>query len=153
MTLHNNICYSEDILVSCPEDETVIDDILTKIFSVLDSATSPRDCYDLHKKWHKLEFDNDSEVGLSTKFVDEVVFWEDRKLYAFCERYIQMEEILLQNALKKRPDSKQFLEELEYLQILKRSIIDGQRDEHMRILEKRKKRTIKLIERHTGIRI
>ena len=150
---HCNICYSEDILVTCPEDESVVHDILTNIFSVLNSVVSPRDCYDLHKEWRKGQIENNLWIDVSPWFVDEVVFWEDWELYPFCQLYIQREEILLQNALKKNPKSKQFIEELEYLQILKRSIIDGQRDVHMRILEKRKKITIKLLERNTGIRI
>ena len=49
MAQHNNMCYSEDILVTCPKDESVIDGILSKVLDTLDAVVTPRDCYDLHK--------------------------------------------------------------------------------------------------------
>jgi hypothetical protein len=153
MSQHNNLCYSEDILVSCPEDKSIAINILNEIFTTLNSVATPVNCYQIHKNWRKKEIENNSWIDVSTNFVDEVVFWEDRDLYPYCEYYIFARERLLQNALLKSPKSKKFSDELCYLQLLKRSIIDGNRDAHLPILKDRERRTIHLLEKHLGIRI
>lgn len=153
MGQQNNFCYSKDILVTSPEDSSLIMDLLNQIFSALDSVTSPLACFQTHKHWRQKEIENNSWIHVSTHFVDEVIFWEDQDLYPFCKRYIFAREKLLQDALLKQPASKKFADELRYLQLLKQAIIDGKRDEHILRLSERTERTIRLLEKHVGIHI
>ena len=117
MDRSNKHCYSDDILISCPEDEQYGRKLIDAIIDVLNAVTSPQDCYELHKQWRQREIENDSWINVSTHFVDEVVFWDDRELYPFCENYVSRRSVLLHNALKKNPQSVKYRKELDYLQL------------------------------------
>lgn len=148
-----NTCYAENILVSVPEDDSLVLNILDKILHVLDSATTPSICFDIHKKWREKAIANNVYIDVTPQFVDEVIFWEDRDLYPYCEKYILYRERLLENALLKNPKSKRYNNELAYLQLLKRPIVDGVREEHLMLLHQRELDTIRMLEKHTGIKI
>lgn len=153
MDRSNRYCYSDDILISCPEDEQYGSNLIDSIIDVLNSVESPHDCYELHKQWRKNEISNGSWIDVSTHFVDEVIFWDDCKLFPFCENYVYHRCALLQNALRKSPTSSRYIEELNYLQLLGDVLESNNRELYEQLLMERKKRTICMLKKHVGIDI
>ena len=153
MDKKNKYCYSDDIAVSCPEDEQCGSKLVSEIIDVLNSFTSPHACYELHKQWRKDEIANDSWIDVSTHFVDEVIFWNDRNVYPFCEKYIRARCTLLHNALRKNPQSSKYKKELDYLQLLEHVLTSHDRVLHKHLLSERRLQTIHLLKKHVGIDI
>ena len=147
----NRAFYSSNAMISCPDDELFGVDILEKVFPVLDSTTTRLDCYQIHKQWRAAAIHNDVWTDMTAHFVDEVIFWDDQELYPYCKRYISARKLLLKRALEKHPKSKRFQSELDYLEILEDVIVNGLRDNHLRLLKKREQETVRMLEKHVGI--
>jgi hypothetical protein len=86
--MYNRPYRTPDVLIMCPKDKNNGLDILEKLFPVLDKTNTPLACYEMHKKRRTMEIENGSFLTMSTYFIDEVLFWEDRELYPFCKEYV-----------------------------------------------------------------
>ena len=122
--------------------------MLNEIFDVLDAVTTPKGCYELHKRWREKQ---KLALDVVIHFIDEVIFWEDRNLYKFCVDSIDEQCSILRKALKKYPKSDKFAKEYEHLQFLKGVIISGDRTVHTKMLENQTRKTIYLLKKHVGI--
>lgn len=149
----NQFCYSDDILISCPADEYKGSDILENVFLDLQEGRTERDCYELHKKWRSGAITNDIWFDVSPQFVDEVIYWNDEKLFSYCKNYIIGRTGLLEKAKERSKLGKKLNTELEYLQILKSALNDGKREVHLQLLAQRKLDTVRLLNKHTEIQI
>lgn len=93
-----------------------------------------------------------SLLTMSSAFVDQVVYWDDRELYPFCGRYIEKEITVCGDLLSKgRKLPRSYVHNYQNLLAAKPAIFEDRRDEYLKILEARIPETIRLLKKHTGI--
>ena len=86
--LSNQIYSVPDIMVNCPVDADVCRTILQHVLDVLASINTPTACFEAHKRWRDAEIENGSWLTMTPFFVEEVLYWEEKSLYSYCEDYI-----------------------------------------------------------------
>jgi hypothetical protein len=148
----NNAVFSENAKVICPHDAFLGGDILEGAMSVFEMAQTPRQCYEIHKerKWDALEYG--SLLTMSSAFVDEVIYWDDRELYPFCGRYIEKEITVCGDLLSKgRRLPKSCVKNYQNLLLAKPAIFDGKREEYLEVLRSRIPENLRLLKKHTGM--
>lgn len=147
----NQYSYAPDILVTCPSDPEKGVDILEEVFAILNQAKTPLTCYKMHKVWRKEQIENDLYLDMTTQFVDEVLFWEDKELYPYCKKYILcMTEILKKAQETGKYYFKTHKEELGRL--LAMNDVFSNREQYLQVLKEREQKTLQLLEKYTGIR-
>jgi hypothetical protein len=148
---HNRPFYREDILVTCPADEHCGRDLLESVFPVLDACKTLESCYELHKSWLSGAIKNGSIHAASPEFVDEVLYWDDKKLFPYCLAYVQLTIRNLERARASASLSRRLQAELDYLHYLETILCNGDRKTHLDLLRNRKQRNLSLLKKHTGI--
>ena len=96
-----------DVLIMCPEDRNKGLDILELVLPILDQATTPRACYEMHLNRRKDEIETGNTYAMSPYFVDEVLFWEDEERYAYCKAYLKEQQLYLHTTNGMTPSSVQ----------------------------------------------
>lgn len=143
---------SPDILIMAPTDKNSGLDILEDILSFIADITTQSACYEMHKNWRQGAIENESNITMSTYFVDEVLYWEDEELYPYCEKYVQQWSSALQKMMQadelKRKDDRAKLERLLKL----REVFEhGNRDEYIQSFQDRELQTRKLLKKHANL--
>lgn len=142
--LINGIYRTPDVLVHCPADMHTTHVILEKVLSVLNTMHTPEDCYQTHKNWRRGQIESGSWLDVTPYFVEEVLYWEDSSLYAFCLEYIDGKISWLEGAKNIRKADK---EELAQLRALKDVLLYGTRDQYMQVLRNREIRHRRMLDR------
>lgn len=141
-----------DVLIPCPQDKNNGLDILEKLFPVMNNLSSPYACYEQHKNRRKREIDNENTFSMSTYFVDEVLFWEDKALYPFCMKYVAdwssaLGKLQKDGKLTRRSDQ----EHLERLLVLWDVFAHDGREGYMQTLRHREQTNRRLLKKYTGL--
>ena len=157
MGVPSRFIFDENTWISCPDDLLRGADILDDILAVLNSVKTAQDCYKKHEELYVFRhFDEESQMmrpyySASADFMDEVVYWNDTRLYPCCEAVINRQLTSLAKNQSVRKLAKFELRRQERLLMLKNAIIEGNREKHLQFLEKQETKTIQLLERKVGI--
>lgn len=156
---NNNMIYSPDAAVTCPNDACKGADILADILFKLNEVKSIEHCYNMHKagRLKAAEICNlpPEELfwNISPDFMDEVVYLDDTEMYPYCRKRIVSELERYEKAQQIRKLWNVEKAELESLKSLKAAVLEGNRNEHLRVLEERRVESIRQLKRQTGINI
>ena len=141
-----------DVLITCPQDKNNGLDVLEKLFPVLDSITTPYDCYLMHKKRRAREIESANFWNMSSYFVDEVLYWEDETLYPFCRTYVEDTAVCFENLrAEKKLTRREDQELLLRLQRLKAVFHDGSLLAYKEELINREHKNLYLLQKYAGI--
>jgi hypothetical protein len=134
-----NTIFSMDAMVLCPDDEFKGLDLLDAVLSDIDGHNTASDCYGLHKQWKDSQIQNQTFMNVSTAFLDEVVYFDDKELYPLCAQWIRSrtESLLAAQETSKLWEGHET--ELKELEILAPAILQGKRQEHLQLLAQREK--------------
>lgn len=149
-----NRAYREpDVLIICSPEQNNGLDVLEKLLAVLNQTTTPLACYELHKDLRRrLSFP--SFRVRSTYFVDEVLYWKDDELYPYCREFVKAEAECLENAKNKGfTIPKAYKQSWERGYVLNQVFEHGNFEEYLHTFQERAQRTLRLLERNTGIQI
>ncbi len=138
-----NTIFSMDAMVLCPDDEFKGLDILEAVLSDIDGCNTVSDCYALHKQWKDSQIQNQNFLNVSTSFLDEVVYFDDRELYPMCAKWIRSRTESLRAAQETSKLWEGHEAELKELEILAPAILQGKRQEHLQLLAQRSEETKK----------
>ena len=116
----------------------------------MNSVSTVREAYQYHIQ-RRLDdaqkFDPDGKYPnlkycvLSETFMDMVVYLDDQEMYPYCEW------CLLNRGTESLDESEEHREQLE------EAILDGKRDEYLQILERRKEKNIRTLQKRFGITV
>lgn len=141
-----NMVYSPEIQVICPNDEFKGLDVIMAIVEKMDELHSGKQVYQMHKA----SYEGKGYRAASTDFFDEVIYNNDSTLFEPCLEMI--EERLLRWGKDPKPSTRTTLM-LNQLQLQKKTIETGNRDELMEVLAKRKEKNVKDLRRKVGIAV
>ena len=134
----NKIHREPDVLVHCPVDDHTTQLLLDRVLSVLDAAVTSSACFEKHKCWRQSQIENGSWLTMTPYFVDEVLYWEDNSLYAFCMDYldgkIRWIDSVVQSGQKMR---KKDQEEYAQLVSLRNAFQQDDKHEYIQLLHDR----------------
>lgn len=147
----NNFGEVPNTLAMNPSYQKKVLPVLEKALGVLDDIKTPRDCYEIHKRWRADEIENEVWLTMTTYFADEVLYWEDYALYPYCKDFIHGKIAWLEAVDKDGKLRKADREELERLYLLEKAFQDGGREEYLETLCMREKATLKFLEKYVGI--
>lgn len=154
----NKGCYSNEIAVSCPDDPYHGADILTDILLRMDQIQNIEECYRTHKQarirvMQQLGLpETDAFRNISTDFMDEVVYFNDRELFPACTSRITSELERYERAQTVRKLRKVEKADIDALMRLKTAIIDSNRETYIQYLqEQHQKNLSQLIKKVKGI--
>lgn len=135
-----------DILIMCPHDKHYGIDTLEEILLTMSQVRTPEACYALHKQRRMSEIENDSFWTMSTYFVDEVLYWKDTSLYAYCQSYIstwlKMFETADRSGVPLRKEDRETRERLVKLNYV---FEGGSIDDYIRSLDDREQKMRKML--------
>lgn len=136
----NKIYRDPDVVVHCPTDDHTTQLLLDRVLSELDTAVTPSACFEKHKCWRQSQIENGVWLTMTPYFVDEVLYWEDCSLYAFCMDFldgkIRWIDSVVQSGQKIREQDK---EEYAQLVSLRSAFQQNDRSEYIQILHDRAK--------------
>ena len=144
----NRATYADDIAVTCPDDEFCGADILSDILQSMDGIHNIEASYVIHKQahinvMHHLGLpDRNAFRHISTDFMDEAVYFDDRELYPACIMRITNELDRYERAQKVRKLHYTEMADVEALVRLKAAIIDGNREPHIHYLQMQQQKNI-----------
>lgn len=153
-TLYNNRPYRmpDSLIMCCPEQNDGLD-VLEKLLPVLDQSTTSAACYELHKLLRQLQGYTDCQGIASPHFVDEVLFWEDEKLYPYCKEYVDRKTLALNTTIKNGFSiPKIYKADWEKCKVLSQVFDDGNFEEYVNTFSERENQNLRLLERHVGIK-
>ena len=136
-----------DSLIMCPEDKHNGLDVLELVFPTMDTLITPLACYQMHKMRREREME--SVLLMSSYFVDEVLYWEDRPLYAFCQKYVESCPRWYQ---KMKNISKTNQKEIERCLMLQKIFIENRPEEYLKTFSQKEDETLHLLNKYTSIR-
>lgn len=141
-----------DVLITCPRDKNNGLDILELVFPTMNGLRTPYACYEMHKKRRKDEIENKVFFSMSPYFVDEVLFWEDKGLYSYCQEYIKNKMLRLEY-LQTSGDraSKSEQKELARCVLLDKVFEEGKQKEYVQTFQEREKETLRQLKKYTTI--
>lgn len=137
----NRANYSDDVAVTCPDDEFCGADILSDILQRMDSIHNVEESYSMHKQAHINVVqhlglpETDAFRNISTDFMDEVVYFDDRELYPACISRITRELERYERVQKVRKLHNIEIADVDVILRLKAAIIDGNRESHIQYLQ------------------
>lgn len=138
-----NAPYSLSAMVTCPTDPAHGADILDDILSRIPHAPSIEDCYALHKQ-RLIDSAKELEVepeklysNLSTDFMDEVIYMDDRQMYPYCEATLRHKFECFERGQAVRTLHPTEIAELNACKDIEQAILHGQRDHHLELLRQR----------------
>lgn len=142
-----NTIFSMDAMVLCPADEFKGLDLLDAVLSDIRGCNTASDCYGLHKQWKDSQIQNQTFMNVSTAFLDEVVYFDDKELYPMCAQWIpsRTESLLAAQETSKLWEGHET--ELKELEILAPAILQGKRREHLQLLAQRSEETKKRMQK------
>ena len=149
----SNAPYAEDALIMCPLDLNFGMDVLDRLLLLLDETTTPRACYELHKRVQGPVVERGSTGLMSSCFVDEVLFWEDQALYPICQKYTDQGEFAFNNYKNGciPGAGKNFTQEWEKCAMLSQLFREGRFQDYLSTFPERAQKNLKLLSKHTGI--
>lgn len=153
-TLYNNRPYRmpDSLIMCCPEQNDGLD-VLEKLLPVLDKTITSADCYELHKLLRQLQGYTDYQGIASPHFVDEVLFWGDKKLYPYCKEYVNLKTMSLKYAIEHETAiPKMYRADWERCKVLNQVFEDGNFEEYLNTFKEREQQNLRLLERHVGIK-
>lgn len=139
----NNAVFLPDAAVTCPNDSFKGLDILLSILEKLENIKSVEACYSYHKQEYLsvaecLSVPRENAFKLiSTDFMDEVVYVDDRELYPNCESRIITELQRYEKAQSVRKLWNVEKADIESLTRLRAAIMQNKRMEHLIHLQER----------------
>jgi len=137
----NRANYTADVAVTCPDDESCGADILSDVLQRMDSIHNIEESYFMHKQayigamQHLGLHETDAFRNISTDFMDEVVYFNDRELYPKCISRITSELERYERAQKVRKLHNVEIADVNAILRLKTAIIDGNREPHIQHLQ------------------
>lgn len=145
--------YSEDIPIYIPsEGKTGIYTFDKILLPVMNSVSNLNEAYQYHKQARRdvtQNFDPDGSKYLylrygvpSNTFIDMAVYFDDQEVYPYCEWYL-----LNYRGVTSLDESEEHREQL------KDAILHGKRDEYLQILERRKEKNIRTLQKRCGITV
>lgn len=150
----SNELYRNDIWIDVPKEPEMKKGftILEKCLLELESLITPRACYEKHKDIRHSQIENESWHLMSPYFVDEVLFWEDKPLYDYCEKYTKNQARAYQKGneqgwLKRKTD----IHTMKQLVILDEVFTNGTQKEYVNTFVTREQETLKLLQKYAGI--
>lgn len=151
--MYNNRPYRvPDALIFCSPDQNNGLDVLEKLLPVLDKKTTPLACYELHKTIRKPIIDNNSTGMMTSYFVDEVLYWQDKKLYSYCKEFVKQEVRHLEYCQKNGWSiEKARKPQVERCTILRQVFESGNFADYLQTFPEREQETLRLLERNVGI--
>lgn len=140
-----NTIFSADAMVLCPDDEFKGLDFLDTVLSDIYSCNTVADCYAMHKQWKKSQIQNRAFLNVSTSFLDEVVYFNDRELYPLCAEWIRsrVENLRIAQETSRLWDGHKA--ELKELEILAPAILQGERQMHLLRLRERAEKNKRML--------
>lgn len=147
----NNFGQVPNTLALSPNYQEQVLPILEKALGVLENIKTPRECYEIHKRWRSGQIENETWFTTTTYFADEVLYWEDHDVYPYCKDYIHGMIAWLEAIDKDSKLRKMDREELERLRLLEKAFRDGGRKEYIEILYARAESTLHFLDKHVGI--
>ena len=150
----SNGLYSKGIWIDVPKEPEMKNGlmVLEKCLQELEPLTTPRACYEKHKDIRQSQIENESWHLMSPYFVDEVLFWEDKSLYDYCEKYTKNQARAYQKGneqgwLKRKTD----IHTMKQLVILDEVFTNGTQKEYVNTFVTREQETLKLLQKYAGI--
>ena len=151
--LYNRPYRVPDVLINCPQDKHDGLDILELILPFMDTLKTPNACYQMHKARREQEIEDESMWSMSAYFVDEVLLWDDRDLYPYCQKYIESSMLRLGYLQETGGRSGKFeRHELERCALLNNVFKEGCQQEYLQTFGMRASRTLELLEKYTALR-
>lgn len=154
----NKGCYSNEIAVTCPDDAYHGADILTDILLRMDSVHSIEECYSMHKKarisvMQQLGLpESDAFRNISTDFMDESIYFDDKALYPCCISRITSELERYERAQTVRKLHNVEKADIEALMRLKTAILEDNRETHIHYLQEQERKNLsQLVKKVKGI--
>ena len=154
--LNNNRPYRvPDALIMCSPDQNDGLDVLEKLLPVLDENTTTVACYELHKEIRRRVFESEISKAsiMSTFFIDEALYLEDKEIYPYCREYVKDRAWKLEANLQSGgivPNI--FKQDWERSSVLNQVFEDDAIENYLNTFEDRAKKTLRLLERNTGIK-
>lgn len=145
-TKHHFAPYSKDILVYAPTNDgrglyTLDSLILPKI----ENVDTIEKCYRFHQQMYC------GQLGFSTILVDEAIFLGDDDAYAKSKAYVEKAINLCSAQSERQPKNTQLNKKLKKLNMQKRALFDGTREEYLLILEQQKEKNLRQLGKKLGI--
>jgi len=149
---YNNQPYRvPDALIMCSPDQNNGLNVLEKLLTILNRTTTAPQCYELHKELSWKLSTSDFRIR-SSYFVDEVLYWEDKKLYSFCEEFVKSEAQHLEYAIKNEIRlPKTYRQSWEQGKVLKQVFENSSFEEYLHNLQERAQQNLRSVKRNTGI--
>ena len=132
--------FSDEIWVAAPGNDGkgiyTFDRIL---LPKMDAITTIESCYRRHKADREDVSYEDRAVNFNTIsdiFVDEALYLDDTDVYPYCEKSVEKHLTWFQKCYEEKPDKKKYQMELQKWELRKSALLDGTREEYLKILER-----------------
>lgn len=147
--------YSEDIQVYAPgyggKGIYTFDEIILPQIEGMETVES---CYQKHKQF-RLDRDGGDEKESFTHFsaitIDEAIYVDDPQVYVYGIPRVEQQVDSFKRSLQKYPQDKDVQQGLQEWELRRSVLLDGGREEYLKILEERRKRNVAYLKKRLGL--
>lgn len=134
-----NSIYSDSIWVYAPVRGTRgLAPLTETILPYFSKIQTIRDCYLAHKEYHLGTDPKHRYSGMSSEFIDEVLYVADKEVFPYCLPRIEQRIKTVQNQLDMKPNNRELGDMMLHWRQLHFAFTDGTIDEYKMLLEQRK---------------
>ena len=146
--------YSDSILVYAPTSgRRGLYTLNEVILPYMDQINTVYDCYLAHKQKHEKSDTPNKYWNMSKDFIDEVLFADDRELYAYCEACVERTLRTIADLVYLKSKNQSLLAIQEQWQQLKTALSPNGRDSYIDILAQREIRNVAFLSQKMKIKI